>query len=162
MSITQDDSLFTESTQVQEADLKSRKYLIFMIHDTETADLKLGVDAEYVVEILNGYNVTFLPMMPDYVRGIFNMRGQIIPVTDMRLRLDKDASDDGLLIVLNYNGMQLGVIVDAVDKIIDIDNNIISVAPSQDSQRFVSGICTIPDRTGTLMILDCEQLFAHE
>ena len=52
-----------------------QKYLIFVIDN-----LRLGVDVKYVVEILNNHSATYLPMMPDYIRGIFNMRGQIIPV----------------------------------------------------------------------------------
>ena len=62
----------------------SRKHLIFTVDD-----LKIGIDAEQVVELLNGYNATYLPMMPDYIQGIFNMRGQIIPIMDIRLRLGK-------------------------------------------------------------------------
>ena len=138
------------------------KFLIFMIHDTETSDLKLGVDVAYVVDILDSYELTYLPMVPDYVRGVFNLRGQIIPAMDMRLRLGKPNDKEGLLIVLDYNGIQLGIIVDAVDRIIDIDENEITTVRSQESQRFVSGMCTIPDQSGTLLVLNCEQLFAHE
>ena len=98
MSVTKDNAPFSETPVTKETSVKSRKYLIFTIHNDETSDLKLGVDADYVVEILNGYSVTYLPMMPHYVRGIFNMRGQIIPVTDMRLRLDKYPTEEGLLV----------------------------------------------------------------
>ena len=59
----------------------SRKYLIFTVDD-----LKIGIDAEQVVELLNSYVATYLPMMPDYILGIFNMRGQIIPIMDIRDR----------------------------------------------------------------------------
>ena len=141
---------------------KMMKFLIFMIHDTETSDLRLGVDVAYVVDILDSYELTYLPMVPDYVRGVFNLRGQIIPAMDMRLRLCKPNDKEGLLIVLDYNGIQLGVIVDAVDRIIDIDESEITTVRSQESQRFVSGMCTIPDQSGTLLVLNCEQLFAHE
>lgn len=161
MSSTKVDTMLPDSA-VSGSDANTRKYLIFMIRDNGSSFLKLGVDAEYVVEILNSYNVTYLPMVPDYVRGIFNMRGQIIPVMDIRLRLDKIPTEDGLLIVLNYNDMQLGIIVDAVDRIIDIDDACITTVPSQESQRFVSGMCTIPDQSGTLLVLNCAQLFAHE
>ena len=139
-----------------------QKYLIFMVHDEGAADLKFGINADFVVEILNSYTVTYLPMMPSYLRGVFNMRGQITPIMDFRLRLDKVPTTDGLLLILNYNDMQLGVLVDAVDRMIDIDENTITPVPAQSSQRFVSGMCTIPDLSGTMMVLSCEQLFAHE
>ena len=70
----------TPETPSAEESVVSRKYLIFI-----TDDLRLGVDAEYVVEILNTHTATYLPMMPDYICGIYNMRGQIIPIMDIRL-----------------------------------------------------------------------------
>ena len=159
MSITNEEM---QGKAAAEKAAKMMKFLIFMIHDTETSDLKLGVDVAYVVDILDSYELTYLPMVPDYVRGVFNLRGQIIPAMDMRLRLGKPNDKEGLLIVLDYNGIQLGIIVDAVDRIIDIDENEITTVRSQESQRFVSGMCTIPDQSGTLLVLNCEQLFAHE
>lgn len=167
MSITKEDALFqrideSEITTVVHDAPASKKYLIFMVNDGGEADLKLGVDADYIVEVLNGYTVTFLPMVPDYICGIFNMRGQIIPVMDIRQRLGKVSECADLLIVLNYNGTQIGIIVDNVDRLIDIPNDSIGPVPSQSTQKFVSGICTIPNSTETMMVLDCEQLLAHE
>lgn len=152
----------TEESVETNAVSKNRKYLIIVIHDSETTDLKLGVDAAHVVEILNNYTVTYLPTMPIYVRGIFNMRGQIIPVMDMRLRLNKDPGEKSLLVVLDYNGMQLGILVDTVDRMVDIADDTITSIRSQESQRFVSGMCTIPDSSETLLILNCDEIFAHE
>lgn len=161
MSAVKDDVLFAveEDEAVQEeAVSNSREYLIFL-----TDDLKFGVDAEYVVEILNNYTITYLPMMPDYIQGIFNMRGQIIPVMDIRLRLGKPVREDNtLLIVLNYNGTQVGIMVDAVDQMINIPNEIILPMPAQSSQKLVSSMCSIPDGSGTMLVLDCEQLVRHE
>ena len=161
MSTISEESLY-EETAAQEAASKIHKYLIFVIHDTDNSELKLGIDAEYVVEILNNYTLTYLPKMPHYVRGIFNMRGQIIPVMDIRMRLDKPVGEKSLLVVLNYNGTELGIIVDSVDRMVDIDTDTITTVRAQDSQRFVSGMCTIPDQSGTMLVLNCDQLFAHE
>jgi len=156
-----DETAVDPSSKVQ---VPSRTYLTFMINDEDDAQgcLKLGVDAEYVVEILSAYTITYLPMMPDYVPGIFNMRGQIIPVMDIRLRLDKYNSGQGLLVVLNYNGTQVGILVDGVDRIIDIADPNISPVPSQESQRFVSGMFTMEEDGTTVLVLDCEELLAHE
>ena len=138
--------------------VESRKYLIFI-----TDDLRLGVDAEYVVEILNTHTATYLPMMPDYIRGIYNMRGQIIPIMDIRRRLGKPSSDiESLLVVLNYNSTQLGILVDSVEVMLDIPNASILPIPSQSAQKLVSGMCTLPDGSGTMLVLDCDQLIPHE
>ena len=134
----------------------SRKYLIFTVDD-----LKIGIDAEQVVELLNGYNATYLPMMPDYILGIFNMRGQIIPIMDIRLRLGKPLAEEGILIVIDYNNNQLGIQVDSVDLMLDIPLESIVPIPSQSAQKLVSGMCTLPDGSGTMLVLDCEQLIAH-
>ena len=161
MSAMKEDVLF----QVQDDELllpeedavESRKYLIFVVDD-----LRIGLDAEYVVEILNGYTVTYLPMMPDYIRGIINMRGQIIPMMDIRLRLGKMPLDGGnLLVVVNYNNTHLGILVDAVELMLDIPNELIMPIPAQSAQKLVSGMCSLPDGSGTMLVLDCDQLL-HE
>ena len=161
MSAMKEDVLF----QVQDDELllpeedavESRKYLIFVVDD-----LRIGLDAEYVVEILNGYTVTYLPMMPDYIRGIFNMRGQIIPMMAIRLRLGKMPLDGGnLLVVVNYNNTHLGILVDAVELMLDIPNELIMPIPAQSAQKLVSGMCSLPDGSGTMLVLDCDQLL-HE
>ena len=148
----------TPETPSAEESVVSRKYLIFF-----TDDLRLGVDAEYVVEILNTHTATYLPMMPDYICGIYNMRGQIIPIMDIRRRLGKPSSDiESLLVVLNYNSTQLGILVDSVEVMLDIPNASILPIPSQSAQKLVSGMCTLPDGSGTMLVLDCDQLIPHE
>lgn len=143
---------------VAEETVESRKYLIFI-----TDDLRLGVNAEYVVEIMNTHTATYLPMMPDYICGIYNMRGQIIPIMDIRRRLGKPpAETENLLVVLNYNGTQLGILVDSVEVMLDIPNASILPIPSQSAQKLVSGMCTLPDGSGTMLVLDCDQLIPHE
>ena len=148
----------TPDTLSAEELVESRKYLIFI-----TDNLRLGVNAEYVVEIMNTHTATYLPMMPDYIRGIYNMRGQIIPIMDIRRRLGKlPAQAENLLVVLNYNGTQLGILVDSVEVMLDIPNASILPIPSQNAQKLVSGMCTLPDGSGTMLVLDCDQLIPHE
>ena len=161
MKAVQEEALFQISSEYDETApqeeevIESRKHLIFV-----TDNLKLGLDAEYVVEILNHHTVTYLPMMPDYIRGIFNMRGQIIPIMDIRQRLGKFPLEDGesLLVVLNYNETQIGILVDSVESMIDIPKDSIVPIPSRSAQKLVSGMCTLPDGSGTMLVLDCEQL----
>ena len=163
MNAVQEEVLFQREDDMpaapEETPVESRNYLIFIV-----GDLKLGVAADYVVEILNNYTITYLPMMPDYILGIYNMRGQIIPILDVRRRLGKypKENDDSLVIVLNYNGVQLGILVDTVELMIDIPNERIMPIPSQSVQKLVSGMCTLPDGAGTMLVLDCDQLMLHE
>ena len=69
---------------------------------------------------------------------------------------------DRLLVVLNYENTQLGIFVDAVDQMIEIPLDALHPMPAQNSQILVSEMCTIPDGSGTMLVLDCEQLFAHD
>ena len=134
-----------------------QKYLIFM-----AAHLKLGVVAEDVVEILNNQVITYLPMLPDFIRGIINMRGQMVHILDVRARLGMPSQEDSLVVVLNLNDFQLGILVDAVDQMLDIHKANIHPLPANSTQMLVSGMCSLPDGSGTMMVLDCEQLLPND
>ena len=136
----------------------SQKYLIFM-----AGHLKLGVVAEDVVEILNNQLITYLPMLPDFIRGIINMRGQMIPILDIRARLGMEPQEgDDLVVVINLGDVQLGILVDAVDQMLDIPKVNLLPMPANSTQLLVSGMCSLPDGSGTMMVLDCEQLMPNE
>ena len=136
----------------------SQKYLIFM-----AGHLKLGVVAEDVVEILNNQVITYLPMVPDFIRGIINMRGQMIPILDIRARLGMEPQEgDNLVVVINLGEVQLGILVDGVDQMLDIPKVNIHPLPANSTQMLVSGMCSLPDGSGTMMVLDCEQLMPNE
>ncbi|MGI6255457.1 MAG: chemotaxis protein CheW [Acutalibacter sp.] len=150
-----EEEIYEEQEMAEETD--SRKYLIFV-----TDGLKLGVDAEYVVEIITNHAITYLPMLPNYMSGIINLRGQIIPIMNIRARLGKEDREDCLVIVLNIDGTQLGLLVDTVDQMIDIPKESLVPVPPQSNQRFVSSMCSLPDGSGTMMVLACQKLLAHE
>ena len=135
----------------------SQKYLIFMADH-----LKLGVVAEDVVEILNNQVITYLPMVPEYIRGIINMRGQMVPILDVRARLGLPPQEESLVVVINLGDVQLGILVDAVDQMLDIPKSNIHPLPANSTQMLVSGMCSLPDGSGTMMVLDCEQLMPNE
>lgn len=135
----------------------TQKFLIFMCDD-----LRLGVHAECVVEILTNQPITYLPMLPDFIRGIINMRGQMIPIVDIRARLGKPIMEESLVVVLNLGDVQLGILVDAVDQMVDIAKHSILPMPSAGGQLLVSGMCSLPDGTGTMMVLDCDQLMPND
>ena len=138
--------------------LDSQKYLVFM-----AGHLKLGVVAEDVVEILHNQIITYLPMVPHFIRGIINMRGQMVPILDVRARLGLPSlEEDSLVVVLNLNDVQLGLLVDGVDQMLDIPKVYIHSLPANSTQVLVSGMCSLPDGSGTMMVLDCEQLMPNE
>lgn len=119
-----------------------------------------GVDAEKVETIITDHTITRLPRVPHYVRGIINLRGQIIPVIDIRLRLGKPEADENCIMVVNEGSDCIGILVDGVDKMVDVRRDFILPMPTQNPQKLISGMCSLPDGE-TLLILDCG-LLLHE
>lgn len=122
--------------------------------------LNIGVSTNYVIEIITNHSITMLPLAPDYVKGIINLRGQIIPIIDIRLRMGKpsiDYTSSTCIIVLDINSIQIGIIVDAVQQVMDIDQSQISPVPVENQQELISGMISSGDRS-VILFLDCEQL----
>ena len=96
-------------------------------------------------------------MVPNYVQGIINLRGQIIPVIDIRLRMNKLASETPYpcIIIIEINSISIGILVDSVLQVLNLENKI--AAPPSKNQEFISGITNLPD--GSVMFyLDCDLL----
>ncbi|MEG0780849.1 MAG: chemotaxis protein CheW [Oscillospiraceae bacterium] len=129
------------------------KYLIFI-----SDKLLFGVNAEFVVEIITNHVITHLPMVPDFVSGIINLRGQIIPIIDMRRLLGKMPQTDSCVIVLEIEGTQVGILVDTVAQMVDLARDDIVPMPAHNAEKLISGMCSLPDGSGTMMVLDCPLL----
>ena len=122
--------------------------------------LNIGVSTNYVIEIITNHAITMVPLVPDYVKGIINLRGQIIPIIDIRLRMGKPAieyTSSTCIIVLNINSVYIGIIVDAVQQVMDIDQERISPVPVENQQELISGMISSSERS-VILFLDCEQL----
>ena len=126
-------------------DSQTEKYLLFL-----SDQLLFGVKAEYVVEIITNHTITLLPLVPSYILGIINLRGQIIPIVDMRILLGCPAQQDTCIIIL----------VDTVQKMMDIEKSAILPAPAQNTQDMVSGMCSLEDGQ-TMLVFDCPQILTH-
>lgn len=125
-------------------------------------DEHYGVDILKVQEI-RGYDaVTRLPDAPEYIKGVINLRGTIVPVIDLRLKLRlKEARYDAftVMIVLNVEDRVVGIVVDSVSDVIPLSQEQIRPTPEFGASvdtRFISGIGTVDDRM--LILLDIETL----
>lgn len=130
-------------------EIATEKYLIF-----SSDGLMYGIKAEQVKDIITGYTITYLPRVPNYVRGVINLRGQIIPVVDIRLRLGKPEQDNFCGIVVDVDGSMVGILVDMVEQMVDVPLDSILPVPTSTSQAMVSGMCTLHDGN-TMLELDC-------
>ena len=129
-----------------------RKFLTFV-----SDGLFFGIDASYVTEIIINHNITFLPMVPYYIKGIINLRGQIIPIVDIRLRMNKPEyvkeDNSNCIIVLNIDTVMIGFLVDSVRQVLDVDTSMISPPTANNYEELVNGMITISDGS-TMLVLD--------
>ncbi|MCI8639971.1 MAG: purine-binding chemotaxis protein CheW [Coprococcus sp.] len=128
---------------------------------TFTSDgLSIGISTNYVIEIITDHSITMLPLVPDYVKGVINLRGQIIPIIDIRLRMGKPSIEytgTTCIIVLDINATQIGIIVDAVQQVMDINQSLISPVPVENQLELINGMVSSGDRS-VILFLDCEKL----
>lgn len=157
--MTNEDVLFQVDQDDPDADttpvVTTEKYLLFV-----SDGLLFGVPAEAVVEIITGHTVTKLPLVPPYLRGIINLRGQIIPIVDIRQMLNHGACDSDCVIILQVDGTPIGIQVDQVQKMVDIDTNGLLPVPPRSSRELVCGMYSLDDGQ-TMMAFDCTRLMEH-
>ncbi len=134
------------------------KYLIFKLKDEEFA-----IEINRVVEILRPQKVFEMPELPEFLQGVINLRGVIIPVIDMRKRLGLPVSQKAMIVVIYFGRDRLGLIVDDVREIIEIDESEISESP-EILKRFKTGYLKAfakkADRV--IMILNLETILSPE
>ena len=122
-----------------------------------------GIEIRAVKEIIGMQPISTLPEVPEYIRGIINLRGRIIPVIDMRLKLKKEAADytdRTCIIVIEIEQISVGLIVDQVAEVLGIDEKSISPPPELGtgiSSRYINGIGKVDGQVK--LLLDCETLF---
>lgn len=127
------------------------KYLTFF-----TENQLYGVSITYVVQIVGMQKITEIPECVDYAKGIINLRGTIIPVIDMRLRLgkmEKEYDERTCIIVTQIRESMMGFIVDAVDAVTDIDENNITPPPklSENDNSYITGVANLQNKVVLLM-----------
>ncbi len=124
-----------------------------------------GVQILKVQEIIGMERVTGVPNTPHYVRGVINLRGQVIPVIDLRLRFELEAKEDTertcIVVVQVANGDEMivmGIIVDEVQEVLEIAAEQLAPPPQlgSDSSDFILGIGKI--KKAVIMLLDIDKV----
>ena len=126
----------------------------------ESGGLLLFLSTKYVTEIINGHSITHLPLGPTFVKGIINLRGQILPVVDIRVCMDKpeaEYTNKTCIVVLNVDNIPLGIVVDSVRQVMDINLDYVRPIPLKRQQKLLDGMITAEDGS-VLMSFDCASL----
>src|SRR5665647_3006394 len=108
-------------------DTQKGKFLTFSIGKES-----YGIEIKFVTEIIGMQDITEVPELPNYVKGIINLRGKIIPVIDVRLRFRKETkeyNDRTCIVVIDIKEISVGLIVDNVAEVIKIDDSNIVPPP---------------------------------
>ncbi len=140
-----------------EEDTQKDRYLTFSLGKES-----YGVEVRYVIEIIGIQSITEVPEMPEYVRGIINLRGKIIPVMDVRLRFKKEPkeyNDRTCIVVIDIKGVSIGLIVDSVSEVITIPEQDVVDPPKMNkgfNNRYIKKIGKV--RNEVKLLLDCEKL----
>ncbi len=132
----------------------------------EVAGQLFGLDIMAVREIRAWTPATPLPQVPDFVAGVVNLRGTVLPVVDLAARLGwtaTEATPRHAIIVVQLGGKTMGLIVDSVSDIVTLPRDTLQQPPNSgedDVVRFLQGLAALGDRM--VMVLDLEQLGGPE
>lgn len=139
----------------------SVKYLTFEI-DKET----YGIEIRDIVQIIEMQDITYVPDQAEYVKGVINLRGQIIPVIEVRVRLKKEPieyDDRTCIVVVNHGDMMVGLIVDRVCEVLNIKESKIAETPKlhkENNVDYISGIAHL--NQCIMMLLDIRKMLDLE
>ncbi len=131
------------------------KYLTFTLHDEE-----YGIGILKVKEIIGMMPITTVPKTPDYVKGVINLRGKVIPVADLRLKFGMDPMDyteRTCIIVVEISGagkkVHMGIVVDSVSEVLNIKAGDIEDTPNFGSRLDTDYILGMAKAGGGIKIL---------
>lgn len=135
------------------------RYVTFMLEGE-----KYGIDVMSVQEVLRLTEIAPVPGAPSYVLGIINLRGNVVSVIDTRSRFgltSKEADDLSRIIVTEAESQIIGMLVDSVAEVIDVDQSDIESAPNvgnDDSSLYIDGV--VSRDSDLLILLDLNKLLS--
>jgi len=139
----------------------ANRYLTFFVENEQ-----YGVDISRIKEIIAPINITHIPKTPDFVKGVINLRGSVIPVVDVRLKFgmqEREMDMETAIIIYEVNKVSIGFIVDNVEDVLSIDAKNISESPrfgrSIDTS-FIENVAEVDN--DVIMLLNLEKIFEAE
>ena len=145
----------------QELDHNSSRYLTFFV-----ADEQYGLDINSVKEIIASMNITNVPKTPDYIKGVINLRGVVIPVIDVRLKfgLEEKEHDVNTAIIINViDNVSIGFIVDRVEDVLSLNKSQLTESPKFGTNvdtTFIENVAEVNE--DVIMILNLKKIFEQD
>ncbi len=146
-----------------EIDEHKSKYMTF-----KSGNEYFGLKIQYVNEIIQIQAITMVPETEEYIKGLINLRGKIVPVIDVRLRFGQDAfeyNDRTCIIVIQVNTMMVGLIVEKIADVVEIKDSDILPPPTisradQGNRKYIYGIGKVGD--SVKLLLDPDKLLSDQ
>lgn len=138
------------STQVTEL----TQYIVIKIGEEQ-----YGIDIKYIDNIVRMQNITRVPKVASYLKGVINLRGEVIPVMSLRVKMCIDyvpETKDSRIIIIKMNHETIGIIVDSVKEVVNVNNaQVEKVAfENRDDNNFVMGIAKMGEELISLLDLN--------
>lgn len=144
----------SETNKIDELD---DRYLLFNIESTY-----YGLPLAMALEILTIQHITRLPCVVPYIKGIINLRGKVIPVLDVRGKLDiseRQYDSKTCIIIIDLHDMYIGLIVDMVSEVMTVSKSQI-ISPPKNSASYISSVTQLDDKL--VLNLDCGAFFQDD
>jgi len=150
-----------EQNNLKTQDDLSGRYLTFYLED-----VIYSLPLNLVIEIIGMQRITHIPGVPNYIKGIVNLRGKVVPITDARLKLgqpERPYDEETCIVIVSINEMNIGLIVDKVAEVVTLEK--IDKAPSTATDRrigdsYLDSISTISDKV--VLNIDCAKFFQSD
>lgn len=145
---------------INEAD-ESRQVVAFKLRDEE-----YGVSILNVQEIRNLTDITRVPFAADFIKGVINLRGSVLPVIDLKQRLglaETPYTDDTRIVTVTVDDIHVGMLVDAVTEVLTIDGKPVDTKKATNDKsgsRFLSGIGNVDGRL--IIMLNLEEIIGTQ
>jgi len=118
-----------------------------------------GIEIQYITEIIGIQQITVIPKVPDYIKGVINLRGKVVPIMSVRKRFGKEEipyDERTCIIVIEWEGTSVGLIVDRVREVVTVTPDQISATPNSknvNANRYIRNIIECGDEIR--LLLDC-------
>ena len=154
--------------QTEQQSIESTENRVDLEDSTNLVTFRLGsgeyaIDIMQAKEIIKMEKITLIPNAPDFVEGVINLRGNIIPIIDLKKRFNLEETEGDKntgIIIVKIEDVDMGIIIDSISKVVSISNSDIQPPPPMLSgigQKYIKGVGKLEDKL--LVVLDLEKLF---
>lgn len=136
---------------MNEESVEDKKYVVFKLENEY-----YGIDIENVQGIEKVHDFTIVPNAKKYIKGVINLRGEVVPIIELRTRFGlekKELDDDSRIIVVFLNDLQVGILVDSSSEVIEFNQSELNSAPTVLDESYEDFVKCIGKKDERLIIL---------